>query len=1447
MQTRPPSFSLLSRALLLLLCVLPLTARADPFPFRLQYLTTDDGLAQNTVDAMLRDSEGFLWFATWNGLDRYDGYDFRHYRSQPGAQNGLPDNGIHTLAEDRNRNLWVGTAKGLAVFSLDRERFLVIDDAANVLTGANITAIHPASSEGAWIATRNSGLYLVTVTEKEGDTRELVVRRHYTVPQAAVTSLAAAGGDSLLVGTTQGIYSVTEHRARLRRLAGPRGQLPVTTLYTDETGLWAGSMNGLYHFGRDAADGRHYLHETQDSRSLLHNTVTAIRRDAEGTLLVGTLGGISLFAPLTDDFQSLTQGGSGAHQLNNRFVNSLLTDTLGNVWIGTEKGGVNKYNLHQHRFGAFTHDARRPNALSHPTVNSILEEGETLWVGTAGGGLNQVDRTSGRVVQYAHDPARAGTISSDYVTSILRGADHNLWLGTWGSGLNRMDTRTGRFAQFTGGPAGRTDGPVRFISSLQADPRGFMLIGSEEGLSVYDPAADSLRTFHAPHPLSVIREVGCILLDSRDVYWIGTRNGLFQLPAAALSATMGSVRAEDILHFTEDAGVGLPGNYILSLREDQRGRVWIGTYGRGIAVTPTDYRSAPAFTSYDERHGLGNNVVYSIEVDERGQLWLGTDHGLTSFNPRTNTFRNYHRADGLLSNQFYWSASHRGAEGVLYFGSVAGINYFRPSALGDYPDPAPAVFTALEILNQPVTVGQELHGTTPLGASISRAESVELSYRDNVFSIHFSALDYFLPGQTQFAYRMVGVDKDWVRVGADRRFASYTNLEGGDYTFEVKASNGHGAWQRSPTRLQVVILPPFYQTAWFRALACVLLVGAVGLYMRWRFHFLRAQTKKLEGLVSTRTAQIERQKEDLHGKNLILAQRRKEIAEQKDELEVKNREISQQRDRLIELNQRVREVNQMRLRFFTNISHEFRTPLTLVLDPLEDLLERYKDNAEVCRSLEIVNRNAQRLLGLINQLMHFRRIEEGQQRVRAAPGDAARFTKEIFYSFRELARHRAIDYRFVLSNPRRQTYFDAEKLEHILYNLLSNALKFTPPGGRVSLEMQFTEEPGNRVGSFMEIRVRDTGVGVPAAEQELIFDHFYQADNHSRQVVGGSGIGLSLVRELVQLLHGTITLTSESGKGSVFTVRLPYRRESFAAGEIVDPPAGAPVAPPRLTLAAEAVHQPLSELPEASATEVPEAPRILVVEDNRDLRHLLVQRLGRHYRVLAAENGREGLQLAREHSPDLVISDVMMPVMDGMELCMQLKSDIETSHLPVILLTAKTMVESWVEGLDKGADDYVAKPFNLRILVARIDNLIRSRQRLRRLFGKQAAPVAEVATSNPVDQQFLKKLYAVLEENYATPEFTQDQLAAELCISRSLLYKKVKSLTDRTVTDFVNFYKVDKATQLLATNALSVAEVAYRAGFSDPKYFSRIFKKTYGYPPSEFYTRHAGVDLNNPN
>ncbi len=1450
---------------------LPTYSQNKPLtPFYFQYLTTDHGLSQNTVDFIYKDSYGFMWFATLNGLCRYDGHEFNVFKVGSDSL-GLPNNFVHALVEDRDRLLWIGTGKGLSVFDLKYERFCRLDWDTPGYKSLAIKVFFKDQDGNIIVGTENSGLFQLSTKKYDPESNSIQFSlKRLGLQDVTVEAIIQLDDRNLLIGTSHGLWRYDNKEKIINAVSdiplSENTSPEILSLFFDRKNgdIWIGTQAGLLKYNIWNGESKVFLHDPEDPSSLAHNTVNAICKDVQGNILLGTLEGLNIYQPESGELHHIFENADHHNGLNNRFVNSIFADQFANVWVGTDKGGVNKYNVFQNKFGAIVHDKGDPFSMSHPTVNSILVGKKWLWVGTAGGGLNMIDADNHKTIRrFRLNPNDQQSLSSDFVTSILRDRKGQLWVGTWGSGLNRLlSSEQGRFQRYLAGDYMKAPLSNNFVSSIFEDPGGYILIGTNDGLNIFDPQEgqfEEIQLKDADEQGNL--EVGCIWLDRTDHYWIGTRKGLYRFPAKGIRQGKDDLQTGDIQYFSafDQLKKNLPGNYIISLKEDDQGRLWIGTYGNGIAYCQLEGEQALQFKNYDEKDGLCNNVVYCIEIDQSGVLWLSTDFGLSRFNPETETFKNYFEVDGLLDNQFYWSASCKDSQGLLYFGGVEGLNFFDPARMEDFPFIPKASLTDISVLNKPLSIGEKRHGKVALRKSITEAESIFLSYKDNVFSIEFSTLDYFLPNKVEFSYKMEGFDQDWVTVPSSRNYASYMNLSGGEYTFKVKASNGNGQWQEDPVELRVVIRPPFWDTNWFRFLSLAVLVFLIIGYIRWRTRYLNLQKKRLEKLVNLRTQEIEAQKEqlkqqadDLMLTNLTLDQRRQQIEGQKTELEIKNQEISQQRDQLEQLNQQIQTVNQLRLRFFTNISHEFRTPLTLIIDPIESLLERLKEDGQSLRTLNIINRNAQRLLHLINQLMNFRRVEEGKVEIRVTKGNLPDFIRRIYQSFLDLAEHQKIEYVFdCQGNEEQETWFDAEKLENILYNLLSNAFKYTPEKGKIklSLDVESPTHSQHEPACFV-LQVSDSGIGIAKEHQSNIFDHFYRIPVTENARIEGSGIGLALTKELIESLHGTIDLSSKTGQGTTFRVRIPYVKEAFDASQISKESKTRQF---NLLTQVDLFREEITANQQRRTQDIAPAPKedkdkpvVLIVEDNYDLRSFLVQSLHPFYRVLEAENGKEGLEMAKQYLPHLIVSDIMMPLMDGIELCSRIKTSIQTSHIPIILLTAKTMVENWVEGLETGADDYVPKPFNFKILQARIDNLIKSRERLKQIFRQEPAPNALKVTSNPLDGEFLERAYQILENHYRISAFTAEDFASKLYISRSLLYKKIKALTDMSIIDFINSFKLKKSTELLHKEDKSIAEIAFEVGFNDPKYFSRVFKKYFGMSPSD-YLKHSQDDMSEQN
>lgn len=1415
-----------------------------------QYFTTNEGLAQNTVVSILKDRRGFMWFGTWNGLSRFDGYSFVNFSKEDEAD-GLPNNFIYTLCEDDQGDIWIGTRKGLSKYQFSENRFFIPENLKNLFASFTINDLKIDAHNKLWIATENDGLWCVDLNDYG------VVKKvdDELLPNRSINSLHMAN-DQLFVATNQGLgvidlggeNAIEAYAALQTRVS----ILELNSVLVDSSGqVWVGTNYGLFRSRAGQQQVDEYYYNPIDPTSLDHLAVKSIVQAPDGQVIVGTYSGLNFYDPTSNSFRHPANSSLNNDQLNSPFVNVIYTDSVGNVWIGTDKGGVNHYNSNQKPFYSLVHDPANRNSISHNTVNSIWKEKNVLWIGTAGGGLNRVDKGGQRVERFNLEDNLSSGVGDNFVSSIMRSSAGDLWIGTWGGGLKRMvSERNKLFESFVFNEADTLGIGSDFISSLLEIDRQHFLIGTENGVDLFNSQSREFTHLDKYMRDKAKLEVGCLLLDANERVWIGTRKGLYRFEKSYLDR-LADIDQIPVSYFQNDPtdSLSISGSYVLSLLQAKDGAIWVGTYGNGICK----YNEASnTFTSYTQDDGLCNNVAYALEEDLEGNIWISTDRGLSKFTPSEEHFQNFFVKDGLLSDQFYWSSSFSDGQGNLYFGGIEGLNYFNAESIDIYTYKTKPVFTQFSVFNEPVQVGANYHSKVILSQSISQTNKLNLSYRDAVFSIEFSALDYFLPEKIKYQYKMENVDNDWVEVPASRRFANYTNLSGGVYTFKVRASNSDGIMSDETAELTIVVHPPFYNTAWFRFLLVLIIALLVGGYIRYRTKFLKEQKEKLELQVRERTEQIEEQKEKLEQQairlqrtNQQLETRQKLIEGQKVELEQQNLKIAEQRDELIELNEQVKLVNQTRLRFFTNISHEFRTPLTLIIDPLEKLIKSFRGDDATVKTLNIINRNAQRLLHLINQLVYFRRLENGKIDLHVCRADLNEFLNQVFDSFSDLAKHQEVDYQLQINGTKEETWFDAEKLENILYNLLSNAFKYTSDKGRITMSVNFVDNghEATLACPFVRIEVQDSGQGIDEEHLPYIFERFYQVPSEKNVRMDSSGIGLALTHELVKALHGTIEVKSSKGKGSRFIVCLPYTKERFEEQELDQGIEGKPLS---IYAKVDMLHEKItrSGMQEPAAEEAEELdakskPLILVVEDNFDLRNFLLQSLKEKYRVLGAENGKEALAIAKKFAPDLVLSDVMMPVMDGIELCSRLKKEIQTSHIPVILLTARNMVENWIEGLETGADDYVPKPFNLDLLIVRINNLIESRRRLRKLFASLTdSPVEELA-SNAVDEAFLVKAYAILEESHKDPDFSASQFAEKMFVSQSLLYKKLRAIAGLSITDFINSFKLKKAVALLANPQLAISDVAYQVGFNDPKYFSRIFRKFYGCSPSEYSAKKA--------
>lgn len=1431
---------------------------------RFSHLTTEDGLAQNMVDCMIQDRHGFIWIGTWNGLCRYDGYDFEVFNRQDQKEFNLRNNFIHALHEDGFGNIWVGTGNGLYLYIYDKKTFVEVEPSGTGF-GANhvFHSIEKFDDRHLLIGTRDQ-VSLIETIEPNG---QFEIRHKIKIGQrpgdlagTLINTMSAGTPNSIWIGSDGGLHQVDSLLDLVKVYTHDTGDVltlsnsVVVDLFHSKSGkLWVGTEAGLNSFDPISETFLRYYNDPSNPNSLPHNTIMNLLEDSQGNIVIATLGGLSILDKKGTSFSNYYHQPDDVFSLNNDFINCLMLDNANNIWIGTERGGINIYNARQNTFEQFKSEINNTNSLSHNTVNSIFEDKNYLWVGTAGGGLNRLSKSSQNVKRYKFDVDDNRTISSNFVTSIYRTPQGKLWAGTWGQGISILENEGTSQEYFRRLTVDNSSMSSNFISSIVKDDFGRLWIGTLGGLMMCHLNTEIFSTVYTEESEHHITRVGCLLADERSQLWVGTRRGL-----VLLELDVGSTRIKQVFSHSDGSTNSLSGDYVISLHQDKKGNTWAGTYGHGINKLTIDGDSYRIDT-YSTADGLSNNIIFGIVEDGDGNLWLSTDYGLSRFNPQTGISRNFFKNDGLLNNQYYWSAAFKGADGKLYFGGMNGMDAFYPSWISDDIDRPTVTITDIKLMDESVVPGKEYNGQVVMNKHAAVVEQMSMSYMEKTFSIEFSTLNYQAGDVITYRYMLEGFDKDWNVMRSPRHFVTYTNLVPGEYRFLVKAAGSDGVFGNSSTELKIQVTPPFWQTWWFRVSFVLSLVAMVFGYVRYRTFILKRQKAVLERQVALRTDEINRQKEalsfqavQLQSSNEELEHKQELIEGQNRKLEDQNKEILEQRDEVIELNNKLNMVSQLKLSFFTNISHEFRTPLTLILGPLERLLSNAHLKDEIRNTLELMNRNAQRLLHLINEIMEFRKIEKGKIELRVSHGNIAAFCRRIFEAFEPLSEIKKISFCFESNTKTDNLWYDNQKIENILYNLLSNAFKYTPNGGQIRMEvstisyeesrLEKTGDFGQQENNVVSIKIIDSGEGISEENLPLIFKRFYRIESENAFKIGGSGIGLALTEELIKTHHGEIFVSSQPGEGSVFEIQFPCLKGAYAMDELKVTEDESSILNQVEILKNELLIHEESNDEHKELVLDKDKNTILVVEDNADLRKFISLKLSDHYNIVEASNGEKGLELAKSFNPDLMVSDVMMPKMDGFELCASIKNNFSTSHIPIILLTAKSSVENQIEGLQIGADDYLPKPFNFDLLEARISNLIESRQLLKQRFADEENFSIKELSTNSRDQQFLEAAEKVVYEQLSNGEFGSKDLVLTLGVSRSLLHKKLTALTNKSASEFINHIRMSEAKKRLVNPDLNISEVAYAVGYNDPKYFSRLFSKHFGKSPKEYQAMVLGLN-----
>ncbi|WP_323026745.1 two-component regulator propeller domain-containing protein [Gelidibacter japonicus] len=1350
------------------------TVLNDNQKLKFKHYSLTEGLSQSSVLCIFQDSKGFMWFGTRDGLNKFDGQNFTTYRHNSQDSTSISNSYIKSLIEDNQGNLWVGTMNGLNKYVANGNKF----ERFKQSDGKN-----SISNNEIWdmVSTKDGDLWLGTNFGLERFDPKTHKASHFEPKDKNRNS-----------------------NSQIRSL-----------LVTSDGNLWICNTKNIEVYDPQSKTYNEYNYPLGETKEVNKNYAPIIYEDDQNNLLLGYKNGLFLFDPEGSTFKPYQLKSTTNPTIQDE-VRSISQDYLNNLWIGTYNG---LYLIHKKgdQVYHYVHDENDLTSLSQNSIYSIYEDVRgDFWIGTYAGGVNYYDRSYDVFKSFS---AGANDLKLNYmvVSSIIEDPNQNLIIGTEGGGINVYNHTTGRFTYYTHNDSNTNSLSTDNVKAMIRTSDGNYWVGMHDGGINVLNLTKQPYTFkkYVNHPTDSMslssNRIISLFEDARQDVWIGTSGGGLNkwqhdtqsiIRIKAPSSTIGSIiyaitpmRNKNSLLVSSNKGLAkinilthewTPLPYkkayqntdhihaTLYAYEDPFQNIWVATEGDGLYHYDPKTQES---TKYGMSNGLPNEVIYGILPDDFNTIWLSTNNGLSRLDPAAKTFTNFDVSDGLVSNEFNYGAFKKLSNGDLMFGSANGITYFNPNDIIKNTFVPPVSITSFMVNNQPFFVDTETE------------KVIQLKHYQNAVSFNFVALSYSQPNKNQYAFKLEGFDNEWINIG-NKKSATYTNLDSGIYTFRVKAANNDGLWNEEGASMSFTIKPAPWLT-WWAYLIYAILIVTILLIIR-KYSLIR-----------------------IHEKNELKFERQEK--------------------------ERIEEINQMKLRLFTNVSHDFRTPLTLIIGPLERMLHKKIGSAYIQRQHEIMHRNASVLLQLINQLLDFRKSESGQLKLTASEGNIVPFIKNIKMSFDELARLRGIDYHFHTEDDSIELWFDNIDLKKVIYNLLSNAFKFTPKGGQVSISLSKVAKMKSNLTAkeFLRLEVKDSGRGVPKENLKFIFDRFYQLgqDDTTRS---GTGIGLALTKSIVELHHGKIKAKSNEGEGTTFIVLLPLGNAHLSETEMTsnqDTTSGSFYFNSPNYMIKDLLPEDLDEDNEELENNISEIT-ILIVEDNVEVRLFIKSIFELSYDILEAENGEMAIEIANNHRVDLIISDVMMPKMDGIEMCHHIKSNILTSHIPVLLLTAKTSEDAQRQGYETGADAYITKPFDANILELKVNNLLMTRKRLIEKFRKDIILEPSKPKVTSPDEIFLQKAIALVEAHINDSEYSINDFVNEMGMSRSALYRKLKAVTDQSITEFIRTIKLKRAGQLILQTDLNISEIAFDLGFNDLKHFRKSFQILFDELPSEYRAKY---------
>ncbi|WP_221657916.1 hybrid sensor histidine kinase/response regulator transcription factor [Bacteroides salyersiae] len=1339
--------------------------------YYIKQLDIEQGLSNNSVISITQDRDGFLWFATEEGLNKFDGNRFINYYKHMNRLSGNELNCVY--ADPQEPIIWIATQRaGMNAYNYEKDELTIYvhenSNPASLITN-DVTRIFPASDGNLWFSTYYRG---VEYFNKQ--TQEFTHYNTETVPELPSdntwTVMDDGNGQVYIGHVGQGLSIVSlknKHVKNFKHIPGDNNSIPgnhVNCVYKDNTNnIWIGTDRGAALFNPETE--QFFPIRYPVGNQIASNVFDIRQMDNNKIWIAAELNGISIIDLKQHFFMSPEQlsmeyitVGSNNYSLSNSTVRCIFQDSFKNIWIGTYGGGINFIGhtpplFNTHSYSPIKEDQ---SSLNNRTVLSLCTDSDNnLWIGTDGGGINLFEKNK-RIAIFNEENR---SINHNSVISQYRDSQGNIWIGTFFAGVNFYNSHTKRFERID-----LEGSPNYDARCFYEDNRHNIWIGSTSGIFVIDINTHKCLAHYtaenSPLPENTVRS---IVQDAKGRIWVGT----FGQGLSVYTTEM-----QPIGYFQESNG--FCSNSINHIFRDSHNQIWVAT-GNGLVCFSAN--GTLEYQVYGRKEGIYNSHIRAITEDNESNIWFSTNAGISCFIAQTKNFINYNYFDKTPMGNFTNASVARDRNGIIYFGSINGARYFDPQAVLSKREVAPVVITEMRIYEgQPGS-----KGTSTMNLYGQENPNVQLNYKQNTFNLTFNVQDYSQANLVDYTYRLKGLDDSWYTVNENS--VMFRNIPPGHYEFQLKARFRNQEWLDTVNTLPIHITPPIW-LSWWAKTCYFILAGCIIFYLLYLYK------KKVD-------------------------------VQSSYELEKKNHEQEQ-------------ELNNERLRFYTNITHELRTPLTLILGPLEDLQQDTELLPRQHKKISVIHNSAIRLLNLINQILEFRKTETQNKKLRVCKENLSTLITEIGLRYKELNRKENIKFKISVESDPISLYFDREIITMILDNLISNAIKYTEKG-EISISLYTVRRSDT---DYVEIKVSDTGQGISPDELPHIFDRYYQAK--SGQQASGTGIGLALVKNLVKLHEGEIHAESNEGSGTSFYFSL-IMHNIYPNALHADPEE---IAPKKEEI--KELEVPSEETASASAEpSMNEKPILLIVEDNADICEYISESFSESFEVVTAGEGEAGCNTAFTHIPDIIVTDIMMPGMDGIAFCKIIKEDVRTSHIPVIMLTAKDSIQNKEEGYMAGADSYLTKPFSASLLRSRIHNLLDSRKKLAKQFSANLNVVSDKSITlheslNQLDNEFMQKITQIIEDNLDSEKIDVTYLADKLYMSKSTLYRKVKALTGISTNEYVRKIKMQNAEKLILEGRYTISEIAFRVGMNSAVYFRQCFKEEFGVSPSEFLKKLKG-------